>query len=547
MAKKWSCLGCLSAILVVSGAVSAADYHVNPNTGSMENDGSAQHPWRTLQEVIEANLVETQQWESLPYEEGAKLVSKNAGAPVKAGDTLWLHDGYHGDILIRGAYNADVITIAAASGQTPRIRGLHVQAGSNWVIRGLSISPEHGTTYEKGTMVFLESHGHQGPTHDVVVEDCSIFSVADVTGWTQANWNDLPGNAVRVTGNDCTIRNNQIRNVNFGITISGKHALVEYNKVDSFAGDGLRGLGDYGVFQYNTVKNCYDVNDNHDDGFQSWSLGSDGKVGQGEVVGIVLRGNTIINYEDPEQPFRGTLQGIGCFDGTFVDWVVENNVIITDHWHGITLMGARNSRIVNNTVIDLNDEKPGPPWVQISPHKDGTVSEGCVVRNNLTTAVSVLDGQDVQVDNNLIIKDPSEHFVDVSKFDLRLIASSSAIDTGSSDMAPAMDRNEIPRPQGSGIDIGAYEYYEGAPVIPDAGPDGSSGSGGAGGGSGGSPGTGGAGASPDGGTGGAGATADPSSEDDGGCGCSVVGVNTPRSFLLFFLSLGWLAIRRRAV
>jgi hypothetical protein len=233
----------------------------------------------------------------------------------------------------------------------------------------------------------------------------------------------------------------------------------------------------------------------------------------------------------------------------FVDWVVENNVIITDHWHGITLMGAKNSRIVNNTVIDLNDEKPGPPWVRISPHKDGTVSEGCVVRNNLTTAVSVPDGQDVQVDNNLIIEDPSEHFEDLANFDLRLIASSPAVDTGSADLAPAMDRNEIPRPQGAGIDIGAYEYYEGPPVIPDAGPDGSSGSGGAG--SGGSPGTGGTGgaggASPDGGTGGAGATADPSSDDDGGCGCSVVGVNTPRSFLLFFLSLGWLAIRRRSV
>ena len=46
---------------------------------------------------------------------------------------------------------------------------------------------------------------------------------------------------------------------------------------------------------------------------------------------MVLRGNTIINYEDPGQPHRGTLQGIGCFDGMFVDWVIENNVVIVDH------------------------------------------------------------------------------------------------------------------------------------------------------------------------------------------------------------------------
>ena len=61
---------------------------------------------------------------------------------------------------------------------------------------------------------------------------------------------------------------------------------------------------------------------------------------RGEVVGLVLRGNTIINYEDPDQPHRGTLQGIGCFDGMFVDWIIENNVIIVDHYHGITLSGA---------------------------------------------------------------------------------------------------------------------------------------------------------------------------------------------------------------
>jgi hypothetical protein len=65
------------------------------------------------------------------------------------------------------------------------------------------------------------------------------------------------------------------------------------------------------------------------------------------------RGN-LINYEDPAQLFRRTLQGIGCFDGMFVDWVVENNVIITDHWQWHHALGAQNARVVN-TVIDLND------------------------------------------------------------------------------------------------------------------------------------------------------------------------------------------------
>ena len=72
----------------------------------------------------------------------------------------------------------------------------------------------------------------------------------------------------------------------FGISVSGANALVERNTVSNFSADGLRGLGNFGTFQYNVVKNCYDVNENHDDGFQSWSVGTGG-VGTGEVVGVV--------------------------------------------------------------------------------------------------------------------------------------------------------------------------------------------------------------------------------------------------------------------
>ncbi|UCD52698.1 MAG: hypothetical protein JSW27_08680 [Phycisphaerales bacterium] len=40
-----------------------------------------------------------------------------------------------------------------------------------------------------------------------------------------------------------------------------------------------------------------------------------------------------------------------------------------------------------------------------------------------------------------------------------------AIDAGSSIGAPAIDRDRIPRPQGDGIDIGAYEWHT-ADVLP---------------------------------------------------------------------------------
>jgi parallel beta-helix repeat protein len=446
------CIGlCLASL-----PAQAADFYVDPVNGSPRGDGSAERPWRTIQEVFDAGLVESQQWDKLPYTEQSVLVIKNAVAPVRAGDTIWLRSGYHGDLYITRYYNSGDITLAAEEGHTPRLSSLRIRSGSHWTIRGLTISAEFGASYERRTLVDLDSHNWHGPVHDIVVEQCAIRSVADTSGWTADDWNELACNGMQVDGTRMTIRDNYLLNVNFGISVGASHSLICRNLVENFAGDGLRGLGDHCTFEYNTVKNCYDVNANHDDGFQSWSVGPDG-VGTGEVVGIVLRGNTVINYVDPNQPHRGTLQGIGCFDGTYVDWVIENNVVITDHWHGITLGGARNCLVINNTVLDLNSIRPGPPWICIDKHKNGTPPVDCVVRNNLAT--DFRDAADVLEENNLRIQDPATLFVDPEHFDLHLLPGTAAIDAGSSVGAPALDRDRVARPQGDGIDIGAYEWH----------------------------------------------------------------------------------------
>ncbi len=463
-------VGALALLVsLVPAMAEAGEFYVDPIHGSPDNDGSSSAPWRSLQEVLDRGLIESRQWETYPYREGAKLVAKNAGAPVKGGDTIYLRSGYHGELRVMGFYNAKDITVAAQAGHEPRFRSVLVRSGSHWVFRGLHVSPEFAPGYEKTLLFNLDSSASDGPIQDVVVEKCRLQSIEDSSRWTAAEWDALSCDGFEAQGRHITIRDNVLRNVNFGISVGAEDSLVEGNLVENFAGDGLRGFGDHSTFQYNTVKNCYAVNDNHDDGFQSWSSGSGG-VGTGEVVGIVLRGNTFINYEDPDQPHRGPLQGIGCFDGTFVDWVVENNVIIVDHWHGITLLGVRNSRIVNNTVLDPNGREPGPPWIEIGPHKNGTPSSGSLVRNNLTTAISIDQKQGIIEDHNLIIKNAAEIFVDPAGYDLHLKKKSRAVDSGSADMAPEIDLDKVRRPWGGGYDIGAYEYHEGevAPDLADA-------------------------------------------------------------------------------
>ncbi len=445
---------------LLSGAAYGAEFHIDPASGSAGNDGSAASPWASLQEVLDGGLVESQEWESLPYAEGRALVPKNPGAPVKAGDTIWLHEGDYGTLTIQAFYNSDFITVAVPEGEEARFASVLVRASSHWALEGFVVSNLYAAGALPWAFVEVRRDTHWGPVHDVRVENALLFSEVDTWDWTAADWNSKTSHGIYAQGERVAILGNVLKNVGAGIQMEASYSLVAGNLVENFAGDGLRGLGDYTVFEDNVVKNAYSVNSNHDDGFQSWSLSAQGVVGQGAVTGIVLRRNVFIGFEDPDQPHRSVMQGIGCFDGMYVDWVVENNVIVIDHWHGITLRGTENCRVVNNTVVGLDWQSNRNPWILLGEHNGGVVSMDNVVRNNLAHAINTEGQAGVVADHNITVgRDPDAFFVDYAGWDMRLRAGSVAIDAGTDLDAPVADIDGMPRD--STPDVGAYEFVQG--------------------------------------------------------------------------------------
>ncbi len=437
-------------------------FYVDPAAGSMDNDGSSDHPWRTLQEVFENGLIEMKNYVNHPAGNGGGAMEIiNEGAPVKGGDVIRLRNGYHGVLELHGGYNDRFITIEADDGETPVLSNVEMTSVSRWRLRGLTVTQDQsltGIAPQQVTLVYIRPDNWGGPAHDIIVQDCTLSSIEDASSWTASDWIANDCNGIMSWAENVLIENNYLKNVNFGISADGDRTVVRNNTVDTFDGDGMRGNAHDLTFEGNTVKNCIDSgNGNHDDGFQSFSVN-----GAPPWERVVLRGNTIINNEDPDQPLRGCLQGIGCFDGWYINWIVENNLVIVDHWHGISLYGAIDCRIVNNTVLNPYPviDQAHSIWIMVTSHKDGSPSSGCLIRNNIAWNLNY--SGDTDLDHNIIISDPdayADYFIDPDSFDFHLRGDAQEIiDTGSPALAPLVDLDGNGRPSGAAVDPGAFEY-----------------------------------------------------------------------------------------
>jgi hypothetical protein len=238
----------LALALSLPGAARAADFHVDPVRGADDADGSAAHPWRTLQVVVDEK-VDTWEWQELPWDSpsNTKVRRHAGGAPVAPGDTVWLHGGAYAPLVIQGAYNTGDVTLAAAPGEVPRLPSVRVRASERWVLRGLSVSPWHGTPADQRAIVSVEDHDGQGPSSDVVLDRLEVFTVPDERLWTSAAawdagaWDGIAADSARVTVTNCALRN-----VAFGIRMSGPDGRVARCTVDGFWGTGCAASGTAG-------------------------------------------------------------------------------------------------------------------------------------------------------------------------------------------------------------------------------------------------------------------------------------------------------------
>jgi len=495
----------------------AREFYVDPQNGSMTNDGSAAYPWSTLEAVTNAGLIATQAYPK-PYKAGDSLLpSANARAVVHPGDVIYLRSGDHGVVSFKGAFNTGFITIKAAPRAKPILKQLTMAGGAYWIFDGLTIESLNTTgVYATATsrapdyrLVTLRADGSNGPLENIIFHGNILKSAEDVRSWTQQDWLTKRASGILLNGGyvagdreeahvgGCyAVTDNKLQNIGFGVVATNaSRVLISGNSIDYFTDDGI----DYGasnmVIAHNVITNS--LNDGsgfHRDAMQGQPYWGEDTVNHD----VTFADNIVINQTDPRLPFPGCLQGIDTFDGVWRNLKAYNNVVITNVYHGMAFYGVTDLEIVNNTVLTdalprtchgvagntqdggantnfVASTKEVLSWITVQKAKSGRPSANVVVRNNIASAFN-LNTPSATSDHNLIANaglardafpadslpaphvNPKYLFVAFEplayRYDLHLKKGSPAIGAGSPNLAPSEDVEGVRRV--TPIDLGAY-------------------------------------------------------------------------------------------
>ncbi|MBN9554220.1 MAG: right-handed parallel beta-helix repeat-containing protein [Alphaproteobacteria bacterium] len=404
---------------------------------------------------------------------------------AKPGDTISLMSGDYGELKLSGMNQSGFITIAAAPGQTPRFSKLSIggyRPASHWRISGLTVSGfsnyglyPNGWTMHKPLVTI-------GNSDNIIFERSTVQSQAGEYTWQP----EIPGTAsptavsqgVFATQSSCmSIVENKFSNVWSGVETggdqvgnNGKYILVSGNIIDNYAGDGIDHYASHIRIEGNRITNGHNFCDNkcvHNDGIQGWNFNNRPGLLNTDII---ISGNEIVGQTVPNLPLPAdALQGITIFNGNWDGVHILNNVVVVNAWHGITVYGARNVSITNNTVAPQNPSRN--TWITYGPAKDAPPAApgSVIIRNNVARNINTGKNDPAQIgavlDHNLTVRSANDFSDIFVKFDLNHFAfdlhpslHSDTRGEGTSDGAPSTDIEGNPR--GSKVDIGAYAYKE---------------------------------------------------------------------------------------
>ena len=304
----------------------------------------------------------------------------------------------------------------------------------------------------------------------------------------------VPRNGIRlVTAEHITIKNNTCLNNSRGIFTGFVDYVLIENNLCAYSDD------EHGIYHSNSGDNPIIRNNicHHNNSCGIHMNGDLSMGGDGMITDAIVEGNIV--YENGEAGGSG----INC--SGVADSKIFNNLLYQNHASGISLYkggsayGSYNTKVYNNTIINASDSR----WcvnigdssttadtlynnILINLHSwrgsiaidevslnefysDYNIVINAFSRDGDATAISLSEWQELGCDTHSMLADSmNQIFADWGNGDFHLLASSQAVDSGTSAVSAIVtcDLDKISRPQGDEYDIGAYEYSATGVTIP---------------------------------------------------------------------------------
>lgn len=263
---------------------------------------------------------------------------------------------------------------------TVKVYSINLTNCTNIKITGISVSSSYSST-----LISKDKSGIKLTSCiNCIILNCELFSQKNTKTWTEKEWNLYSASVVLLYGKGNRILNSNIYNCG-GIQVSSTNSVIAGNFITDFPTDGSGLWSNNNLFANNRIQNSKVVNTNHNDLFQS-----------SVCVNNYILNNVFIAYTEANMPFYNTaVQGFGCFDGWYKNYLIRGNFIFVDHPIGLWLMGATNCIIDSNTVRLCGMKawnKRRTPCILLGPKKSGELSTSNTVVNNIAPHLELQEG-----------------------------------------------------------------------------------------------------------------------------------------------------------
>lgn len=303
---------------------------------------------------------------------------------VRSGDTIALSAGTYDGFTMNKMDFAQKVTITSADpGKPATINEFMIRGGSNVEIKNVKL--DYNPAKSGDNPFWIEGSDH-----------ITITNV-EIEGQIKGQYGSGVGLRIK-NSDDVTLSNSDLSDFRNGLYASNSSDVkILNNDIERMSNDGMLFGGMTRVLiQGNDIRNMHsDPKLKHKDGIQF--LTSSGEAGSKDVV---IRGNVIVNDEITHGIFLTNSQYVSGKGGVFhSDVLIEDNVLQTNHVHGISVNHGNGITIRDNDVMPIKGGS-NIPLINVSKY-----SVDVRIQNNDVTSVQDPQNGSWTVTGNQTIRD----------------------------------------------------------------------------------------------------------------------------------------------